>query len=133
MAVFSPSVAFPEAPRRHLPGAGRWLRGSVGILHLDGIAVGTVTVTGSDASWGFARFRPDGRFAPFAAAFGLWALLMHVDADGRPLSREASTELVRAENTIDRIKARLFFPADDVWVDVFQLNIDGELLEWKEY
>ena len=58
---------------------------------------------------------------------------MHADGDDRPISRATSAELVRAENVLDSIKCRLFFPDDDVWIDVFQLNIDGELLDWKEY
>jgi hypothetical protein len=114
-------------------GGNRWRPGERGVVHLDGDAVGTLTVTGWDASWGFGRFSPEPGFAAYAPAFRRWSLLLHADGDGRPLSRATSDELVRAENRLDRIKARIFFPADDVWIDVFQLNIDGELLEWKEY
>jgi len=134
MAVFPPSATpFPERVPSGHTGHARWLPGAVAVVHLNGEAVGTLTVTGSDASWGFGRFRPDAGFAAFATAFGTWSLLMHADGTDRPLSRVVSDELALAENRIDRIKARLFFPADDAWVDVFQLNIDGELLEWKEY
>ena len=131
MAAISPSngnESFGSLDR-----VSRWHPGATGVVHLNGVAVGTVTVTGYDTSWGFGTFRPDGRFARFAPAFGLWSRLMHADGDGRPLSRATSTALVRAENAMDAIKARLFFPADGAWVDLFQLNIDGELLEWKEY
>jgi hypothetical protein len=95
------------------------------------VAVGLVTVTGWDASWGFGRFQPDPAFASYASAFGLWSLLMH--ADGGRLSREAAAELAVAENRLDRIRAKIFFPHDGVWVDAIELNIDGDLVEWKEY
>ncbi len=120
-------------PAPHTFTSARHRIGSVAELHLDGTPVGTVTVTGGDASWGFARFRPGPGFSAFATTFGLWAMLMHADGDDHPLSRAASAELSRAENALDRIKARLFFPDDGVAVDLFQLNIDGKLLEWKEY
>ncbi len=90
-------------------------------------------MTGCDASWGFGTFQPMDPFARFAPAFGLWSRLMHADGDDRPLTRDRSAALARAENAMDAIKARLFFPDDLAWVDAFQLNIDGEMLEWKEY
>ena len=127
----SPNVSIHVAAPLH-PGLGRWQPGAVGSVHLNGIPVGTVTVTGWDASWGFGRFCPDGGFSQFAPAFGRWSVLMHADGDGR-LSPAASAALARAENAMDAIKARLFFETDGIWVDAFQLNIDGDLLEWKEY
>ncbi len=131
MASVPPAVDQPYSGLPHLPRRGRLRPGAVGLLYLNGIQVGTVTVTGWDTSWGFGRFKPDEAFAPFAGAFGLWSLLMHVDGDR--LSREASDELARAENRLDRIRAKLYFPVDDVWIDTFEVNIDGELVEWKEY
>ncbi len=113
--------------------ASRWQPGATGTVHLNGVPVGTVTVTGYDTSWGFGVFHPGDRFARFAPAFGLWSALMHADRDDRPLSRATSDALVTAENAMDALKAKLYFPEDAAWVDVFQLNIDGELLEWKEY
>ncbi len=99
-------------------------------LFLDDAPVGTVTVSGADGSWGFGRFRPGPAFAPFAAAYRTWSALLHA---GARLTAETSVELARIENRLDRIKGRLFFPADGAWVEVVQLNIDGDLLEWKEY
>ena len=122
----------PSANVKCAPG-GRVRPGAVGFLHLNGDPVGLVTVTGWGTSWGFGRFRPGARFEPYAQVYGLWSLLMHDNEDGRPLTAAASAELARVENALDRIRGRLYFPTDDVWVDLFQLNIDGELLEWKEY
>lgn len=136
--AFVPPLAVGDASAEKGPPPLRSCRltpGAVGQLHLNGCPVGSVTVTGWDTSWGFGRFQPDAAdFAPYADAYGLWALLMHRDdaADGR-LSRAASAELAQAENQLDRIRARLYFPNDDVWLDVFEVNIDGDLVEWKEY
>ena len=107
--------------------------GTVGIVHLNGSPVGTVTVTGGDTSWSFGRFTPGPGFEPFAPAFELWSLLMHDGGAGSRLDRATAADLAVVENAMDRIRSRLFFPADDAWVTPFQLNIDGELLEWKEY
>ena len=103
------------------------------VLYLEGQEVGTVEVKGRDSSGGYGDFTPNGEFATYAQAFGLWSLLMHADEDGSRLSPAASSELASAENALDAIKARLFFPAQVRWVEVAQLTIDGELLEWREY
>jgi hypothetical protein len=55
-----------------------------------------------------------------------------VDTHGR-LDRATAGNLAVVENALDRIKAKLFFAAEQAWVDLSQLNIDGELLEWMEY
>ncbi len=83
-------------------------------MHLNGVPVGTVAVTGWDTSWGFGMFRPDDRFARFAPAFGLWSRLMHAGGDRRAAEPgDVSDALARAENAMDAIKARLYFAADD--------------------
>jgi hypothetical protein len=102
-------------------------------LYLEGQDVGTVVVKGRDNSGGYGDFTPSEQFAAFAPAYGLWSLLMHADEDSSRLSPAASSELASAESALDAIKARLFFPAQRRWVDVAQLTIDGELLEWREY
>ena len=107
--------------------------GTVGTLHLNGVAVGSVVVTGHDASWRFGRFRPAAGFEAFAPAYDLWSFLMHDDADGSRLDRATAANLAVVENAIDRIRARLFLPTEGAWLDLYQLTIDGELLEWKEY
>ncbi len=131
MAFVSPSIEHDGLVPPHPLVNGRLRPGAIGHLYLNGDPVGTLTVTGWDTSWGFGRFRPEPAFVPFSTAFGLWSLLMH--ADGGRLSREASDELAQAENRLDRIRARIYFPVDGTWVDTFELNIDGELVEWKEY
>ena len=100
-------------------------------LYLNGSKVGAVDVRGWEGSWGIGEFRPDESFAPFAPVFGEWAMLMHEDPD-RQLSPAASAELSAAERAMDSIRARLFFPDRDEWRDVRQINIDAELIEWKE-
>ena len=57
---------------------------------------------------------------------------MHED-EHAPLSEAASQELRDAEQQIDRIRVRVHFPDCGVWHDVAQVNIDGGLIEWKEY
>ena len=96
-----------------------------------GKPVGRVDVKGWEDSWGLGEFSPAEHFSSYAPLFGLWSLLMH--ADEKRLSREASQELSLAESQLDAIKVRLFFLQNEEWVDVAQLTIDGQLLEWKEY
>jgi hypothetical protein len=100
-------------------------------LHLNGKKVGAVNVRGWAGSWGIGDFEPDDAFAPFAPVFGQWAMLMHEEADAQ-LTRAASEELSAAERAMDLIRARLFFPDRNEWRDVRQVNIDAELIEWKE-
>ena len=57
---------------------------------------------------------------------------MH-DDEQEPLSLDAAEELREAEKLMDQVRARVYFPADDAWHDVAQLNIDGGLIEWKEF
>jgi hypothetical protein len=108
-------------------------RGSRAVLHLNGEPVGDVLIKGWDGSWGYGNFLPGERFSEYAPLYGLWSLLMHADEADEKLSDAASQELSRAENSLDAIKSKLFFPKNQQWVNVAQLNIDGDLLEWKEY
>ena len=107
--------------------------GAVATLYLNGAAAGTVKVTGHDTSWGFGRFTPGEGFTPFATAYELWSLLLHDDGDGGRLDRRTAADLAVIENAMDRIKARLFFADKGSWLDVVQLNVDGDLVEWTAY
>ena len=100
-------------------------------LYLDDRHVGTVQVHGRESSWGWGDFKPNGEFAQFAPLFGEWSLLIHAD-DQSHLSPAASEELRKSEFAIDKVKARLHFPATNEWQSISQLNIDGPLIEWKE-
>ncbi len=86
-----------------------------------------------DASWYFADFSPNAAFSRFAPIFGSWVLLMHAEDDADRLSRDNAEELAKAEVLLDSIKAQLVFLEDDHRVDVAQLTIDQDKLEWKEY
>jgi hypothetical protein len=109
------------------------VRGSQAVLHLNGQPVGDVMVKGWDGSWGYGDFQPSEPFSNYAPLFGIWSLLIHADNSDERLSRAAADELSQAEARLDAIKTQLFFPKNEQWVTVAQLNIDGELLEWKEY
>jgi hypothetical protein len=100
-------------------------------LFLNGTPVGRVLCKGSDHAWHFGEFEPNANFASFAALFGRWSLLMHADEDSDRLTAAASDELRETELAIDRIRARLRLVDTDAWHDIQQLNIDGELIDWK--
>lgn len=102
-----------------------------GELYLDDTLVGRVIVKGGDSSWYFGEFQPLDAFAAFAPLFGRWSLLMHADEDADRLSTAASEELREVEQAIDRVRARLRIIDTGEWKDLTQLNIDGELIDWK--
>jgi hypothetical protein len=102
-----------------------------GELYLDDTFVGRVTVKGEDSSWHFGEFEPHADFAAFAPLFGAWSLLMHADEDADRLSSAASDELREVEQAIDRLHARLRLVDTGEWKDLKQVNIDGELIDWK--
>jgi hypothetical protein len=106
-------------------------QGTHATLHLNGSAVGAITVQGQDTSWTYGEFHPVAAFGQFAPIFGRWSLLMH-DDEQLPLSIAAAYELREAEKAMDLLRVRVYFPEDNVWHDVAQLNIDGTLIEWKE-
>jgi hypothetical protein len=100
-------------------------------LFLNGRLVGTVEIRGENNSWHFGVFTPHTDFAPFAPLFGRWSLLMHADEDADRLTSAASEELRQTEIEIDRLRAKLHFPATGKWCEACQINIDGELIDWK--
>ncbi len=107
-------------------------KGTHAVLHLNGSAVGSIIVQGRDTSWTYGEFEPLAAFEQFATIFGRWSLLMH-DDENEPLTIAAAYELREAERAMDTLRARIHFPDDDAWHDVAQLNIDGTLIEWKEF
>jgi hypothetical protein len=116
------------------PRAGRaTARGTRAMLYFDSQPVGNVVVQGWDGSWGYGSFIPGEGFSDYALLFGIWSLLMHADNADERLSDAASEELKQAETRLDAIKSKLFFSKNQQWVDIAELNIDGQLLEWKEY
>jgi len=108
-------------------------RSGPAILLLNGEPVGMVHAKGWDTSWGFGDFSPNEAFSHYAPVFGMWSLLMHADDDSDRLSRDTIEELAKAEALLDSIKAQLVFLEDQHRVDVAQLTIDQDKLEWKEY
>ena len=103
-------------------------------LFLNDHDVGAVRVKGWDDSWGFGEFVPADAYSSYAPRFGAWARLVHAedeDSDGR-LSEDARDELRTVEYAIDRIHAKLFLVGPQEWRCISQLNIDGQLIEWKE-
>jgi hypothetical protein len=56
---------------------------------------------------------------------------MHEDEQA-PLSQAASDALRDAEQQMDRLRAKIHFPDEDIWRDIAQLNIDGDRVEWQE-
>lgn len=100
-------------------------------LFINGRFVGRVLVKGEQNSWHFGEFEPNADFAPFAPVFGRWSLLMHADEDSDRLTDAASQELRETEIELDRLRSRLFIPSTGEWKEICQVNIDGELIEWK--
>lgn len=103
-----------------------------GQLYLNDQEVGTVRIGGWENSWGFGDFQPNERFSEFALIFGNWSLLMHAEDDQAKLSEAASEELRRAEYALDSLRAKMFLPETNEWRKVWQVIIDGHLIEWKE-
>ena len=104
---------------------------ATGRLFIDGKDVGQVKLKSLADSWGFGEFSPNAAFAEFAVLFGNWSILMHADDSEQKLSDAASDELRKAEQAIDALHVKLFVEHDKEWLDIGQLNIDGNLVEWK--
>ncbi len=104
---------------------------ATGRLFLRNKDVGEVRSRGEADSWCFGDFEPNAEFVEFATLFGSWSLLMHAEEGDEKMSQAASDELRRAEREIDALRAKIYFPKDDQWIDVAQLNIDGKMIEWK--
>ena len=109
----------------------QFVEGSLAELRLNGKRVGTVQLRGSSNSWSWGYFRAEPAFAEFAPLFGVWSLLMHADEESRRLSRAAADELREAEVRIDTLRGELFWPEQQRVTPAWQVNIDGELVEWK--
>jgi len=107
--------------------------GDLATLLLKGTAVGTVLYQGTRNSWSYGEFSPFDAFAAFAEVFGRWSLLMHADGAEERLSPEAGVELREAEYAIDALKAELRTNETDPPRRLAQVNIDGRLIEWKEF
>jgi hypothetical protein len=100
-------------------------------LFLNDRLVGDVVCKSEDNSWHFGEFRPRAAFEPFAPLFGRWSLLMHADEDADRLTAAASDELRDTEFAIDRLRAKLRMVTTGNWIAIRQVNIDGELIDWK--
>jgi hypothetical protein len=100
-------------------------------LFLNDQRVGNVLIKGENNSWHFGEFQPEPEFAYFAPLFGRWSLLMHADEDADRLTDAASDELRQIEMEIDRLRAKLRILETGEWKDLQQVNIDGELIDWK--
>ncbi|QOV87668.1 hypothetical protein [Humisphaera borealis] len=112
-------------PKVFIPPAG-----TQACLIINGTDVGRIVVKGWESSWAFGTFTPLAAFSEYAPLFGVWSLLMH-DDEHAPLHETASAALAEAERKMDALHAEVHFPDRDLRVPVGQLNIDGELIEWK--
>lgn len=101
------------------------------ILWLGGCAVGRVTPCREDGPWHFGRFTPAPSFGRFASRFAEWARVMHAQSD-RPLTDEQRAKLANIERSIDALRAWCAEPGRSARRRIAQLNIDGEMIEWKE-
>src|SRR5690348_3686438 len=100
-------------------------------LLLQGKPVGKIETTRMADSWHFGTFEPERDFAEFATLFGEWSLLLHADEKSPELSKAASEELSKIEAQIDSLRAELLLPDSGERLPVDQINIDGDMVEWK--
>jgi hypothetical protein len=100
-------------------------------LFLNGVPVGEVRSDGASGAWGFGHFVPGEGFGKFAPLFGAWSLLIHEDDNTDDSTKEVLEELRSAEAAIDRLRAELLWLDSQERVNVRQLIIDGELVEWN--
>ena len=107
--------------------------GTTAQLYLNGKMVGAVLVQRREDSWTHGRFTPNEAFGEFAEVFGRWSLLMHADGEHERMSEAAGEELRRCEYEIDRMRAKLVLDDTGETIQCAQINIDGELVEWKTY
>lgn len=115
--------------RRTLPMGSEGLREAV--LWLQGRPVGHVITCGRDGPWHFGRFVPAAGFESIAPLFAAWAQLMRAGGDG-PLTTDQRAQLARIERSLDTLRASLLEPGRTARRTIAQLNIDGDLIEWKE-
>ena len=107
-------------------------RGTHADLYLNDRRAGSIRVKGENTSWHFGEFSPGPSFGEFALTFGEWSLLMHAQALDEKTDPAFLDELRAVERTIDSLHVKIFFPETRQWQPVAQVNIDGELIEWKE-
>ena len=88
-----------------------------------------VSVRGHSGSWAFGEFAA--QFAAFAPVFANWSSLMHAEAAGGRLSATVSEKLRASESELDALRASLVLDNPEERHQLRQLNIDGELIEWK--
>jgi hypothetical protein len=115
--------------RRTLPKGSEGLREA--ILWLQGRPVGHVVACGRDGPWHFGWFVPAASFESFAPQFAAWAQLMRAGGEG-PLTADQRAQLTRIERSLDTLRAWLVEPGRTARRTIAQLNIDGDLIEWKE-
>ena len=108
-------------------------RGSAAVLFLNATRVGAVQVRSGNSTWGYGHFTPEPEFSSFAPIYGRWSLLMHAQGESEKPDRAIVDELARAERLVDSVKAQLFFASSEEWVNVGELAIANEVLEWREY
>ena len=101
-----------------------------GHLYLAGTHVGDVAIRGWHGSWGFGDFAPRASFERFAPLFNEWSRLMHADT-GR-LSRDNAARLRAIECRMYAIPAKLWVVPARQWRSIAILNIDRDMIEWKE-
>ena len=103
-----------------------------GQLYLNDEFAGEVLIRGWEGAWGFGEFRPCDNFQKHAALFEQWSRLMHVNESADQLSRDIAEQLRKVECALYRIRARLFLMDSKTWRQISILNIDSNLIEWKE-
>jgi hypothetical protein len=101
-------------------------------LFLNEHDVGVIEVKGWDDSWGFGEFAAGDSFWRYARHFGDWSRLIHAPREDDRLTDADKAALRKAEYEIDRLHAKLFLVESREWRKISELNIDGELVEWRE-
>jgi hypothetical protein len=102
-----------------------------GVLYLEGRPVGRVSLVGRDGPWCFGHFTPDQEFWAFDRYFRVWSELLHAGSDGQPLSDGVREKLSALEKSIDQLRATIHLTDADERHEITELNIDGEMIEWK--
>lgn len=101
-------------------------------LFLNDHDVGVVEVKAWDDAWGFGDFAPGDGFRRYAQHFGDWSRLLHAPHADDRLTDADRDALRRVEYEIDRLHAKLFLVESREWRRISELNIDGQLVEWRE-
>ena len=99
-------------------------------IYIDDQHVGDIDVSGWHGSWGLGQFRPNDLFEAYRPLFAEWSRLMHADAG--PISDDVSQRLRELECQMYTLRCKLFLVQLHQWRQVLILNIDREMIEWKE-